>query len=340
MYDLEALVSAADDAALLAAVDGLAASRQWDELEDLAHRCRQAVELGRQLWGVAMHIDYRLAWEGPAEHAARTLAPGAGRFALGPLTEVAASTHDWAALAPHLQDPATAAIVAQERVLRGEDLTGRADRATAELPLALQPWEPAYALPRYSDRSARFPAPDPGQALHGPVTALPQAPAAREDSICRALAEVVRAWTAESTGTVAVAAVEGTAGDAIAAHTDEAVVADITAPEALALLQWAGASGGARGRRPGGAAGRFAAWWAAAAVAGVSWPEADDPDFAHALGESIDELRWRRWRRREPETGWVLRLAAADPAHGLAWAVEATDSADATSQDPVPATAV
>jgi hypothetical protein len=105
MRDLQALVDAADPAELLAAVDGLCASRDWDALVDLARRCRDAIELGRQLWPVATHIDYRLAREAPPAYAAAVLRPGAGRFALGPLTEVAATAHDWPSLSPHLADP-------------------------------------------------------------------------------------------------------------------------------------------------------------------------------------------------------------------------------------------
>ncbi|MBA2529414.1 MAG: hypothetical protein H0V19_05530, partial [Euzebyales bacterium] len=147
MRELQALVDAADTAALLRAVDGLAETREWDRMAALAQRCRDAVEMGKQLWAVAMHIDYRLAWEGPPAHAAAVLRPGAGRFTLGPLPEVAASTHDWASLAPHLTDPVTAATFAGERVLRGEDLTAAEPAALlepAELPLRTWSWEPAY----------------------------------------------------------------------------------------------------------------------------------------------------------------------------------------------------
>lgn len=328
MHDLQSLVDAGDDAALLAAVDGLAASRQWDALADLARRCRDAVELGRQLWGVAMHIDYRLAWEGPPSHAAATLAPGAGRFALGPLTEVAASTHTWEELAPHLADPVTASAVAQERVIRGEDLRGKAPAETSELPLTLSSWEPEYALPRYRDRSARFPAPPAASELRGEPARMPAAERLAPDEAADALAETVRAWTEQSTGEVRTALVEGPAEAAIGALADKAVPARIDAADALALLQWAGASGGAKGRRPGGAAGRFAAFWAACAVAGLDWPDEPDDTLTDALGEALGELRWVRWRRPEPERGWFLRLAVADPVDGLAWAVEATDAVD------------
>lgn len=324
MRDLQGLVDAADVGALLVAVDGLTAAREWDALADLARRCREAAEFGRQLWPVAMHVEYRLAWEGDAAHAAAVLRPGAARFALGPLTEVAASTHDWAGLSAHPLEPPVAGAVAQERVLRGEDLRGRTGGTgvVAELPLVAQAWEPAYALPRYRDRSAAFPAPDVARRTLGPPRALPRAPAGTDDEAVEALRAVVQTWTEQSAGAVRAVAVEGSADAAVGLVTGgRAAVAEIAAADGLALLQWAGASGGAYGQRPGGARGRFAAWWAAAALAGLEWPP--DPD---ELGTALAELRWWRWSAPGLEAGWVLRLAVEDPVDGLAWAVGATDA--------------
>jgi hypothetical protein len=72
------------------------------------------------------------------------------------------------------------------------------------------------------------------------------------------------------------------------------------------------------------AAGRFGAWWAVAALAGWrdDWPLPPDD-----LGEALDGLRWVLWDAAEPSTGWALRLAVEDPEEGLAWAVNASDSA-------------
>jgi hypothetical protein len=326
--ELQSLVDAADPAALLLAVDGLCASREWDLLELLGQRCRQAVEMGRQLWGVAMHCDYRLAWEGPAEHAARTLQHGAGRFTLGPLTEVAASTHDWASLAPHLRDPVIRSTVAQERVLRGEDLAGEADVEMASLPSSSWPWEPAYALPSYRDRSAKFAEPE-AAVRHVPLDEELPGPADwEEDAASDALREVARVWWEQSAGSARAVSVSGDARAALSAlrGRGRAGLLRISPGEGIALLQWAGASGGAYGRRPGGAAGRFAAWWTAAALAGLDWPEGAVPSaFADELGAAVGELEWYRWAGPESSGGWALRLAVADPADGLAWAVEAVD---------------
>jgi hypothetical protein len=321
VLSLSELVEAADPAALLAAVDRLAAARDWDGLVDLARRCMDAVEFGRQLWPVAMHIDYRLAWEAPGAYAAAVLRPGAARFALGPLTEVAASTHDWDALAPHLHDPASAGAVAQERVLRGEDLRGRVSPDDAELPLAPARWEPTYALPRYRDRSAAFPQPDAALRPLPAPRARPAGNTLDEDDAAAALRGAVETWTTESSGSVRVVFVDGDAEAAVGALAPEAALLRIEPAEGLAVLQWAAASGGAYGRRPGGARGRFATWWAAATLTGLPWPP--DPD---ELGAALAELSWHRWSPPGIETGWVLRLAVSDPVDGLAWAIDATDA--------------
>ena len=89
-------------------------------------------------------------------------------------------------------------------------------------------------------------------------------------------------------------------------------------------LAWAGASGGAHGRRRGAAAGRFGAWWTLAALGDLTdeWPV--DPD---ALGALAAELRWYRWDAHEPAMGWQLQLAVEDPEESVAWAILARDAA-------------
>lgn len=329
---LQPLVDSADVPGLLRAVDGCSAAREWEQLVDLARRCRDAIELGKQLWPVAMHIEYRLAYEAPGPYAAGVLRPGAARFALGPLTEVAASTHSWSELADDIADPASAAAVAQERVIRGEDLRGALDGDTIELPLRRQTWEPDYALPTYRDREALFPGPDALTPPVGEPSALaPGRPLARDPGV-EALETLVEVWTSQSEGRVSAAVVEGDAAAAIASLTTDAVVDPIAGHHALAWLQWCGASGGAYGHRRGGAAGRFAAWWTLAALAGEPWPDqaGTDERFARALAAAVDELEWFRW---SPASGpaadqhdrWHLHLAVHDPADGLAWAVAASD---------------
>lgn len=163
-FALGELVEAANPERLLQAVDGLCAVAEWERLLELRERLEEAIEFGKPLWPVRTYVDYRLALEAPGPHAAAVLRPGAARFALGPLTEVAAATHTWQELAPHLDSAVVAGTVAQERVLRGEDLRGdpRTHPEVLELPLALAPWEPRYALATYrSDRLDVDDPPDP-----------------------------------------------------------------------------------------------------------------------------------------------------------------------------------
>jgi hypothetical protein len=70
------------------------------------------------------------------------------------------------------------------------------------------------------------------------------------------------------------------------------------------------------------AAGRFDAWWAAAALAALDWPP--DP---HEIGDAVAALRWWKWDRHQPATGWQLRLAIEDPDASIAWAIDAHDRA-------------
>ena len=84
-------------------------------------------------------------------------------------------------------------------------------------------------------------------------------------------------------------------------------------------MAWAGASGGAHGRRRGAAAaGRFGALWLVAVLGDAldDWPLPLDE-----LGAIAGELRWCWWDAHEPLTGWQLQLAVESPADGLAWAL-------------------
>ena len=127
-------------------------------------------------------------------------------------------------------------------------------------------------------------------------------------------------------------AVEGRrSGDQVAAA-EEAVAAlgprsirigEFGLSGALAWMAWAAASGGAHGKRPGAAAGRFAARWTLAALTDLLEPFPPDEG---ELGEAGASLKWYLWDDLAPSTGWVLRLAAEDPEHGLAWAMSATDA--------------
>jgi hypothetical protein len=322
--DLDDLIDAGDLDELVREIDRRCERRDWDGLVRLRDRSRAALERGRQLWPAASLAEYRLALDAPGRWAAGVLVEGTGRFALGPLPEVAASTHTWSELADQLSGGPIAAAFAHERVVRGEDLRGD-ERVPADvfapLPPALEPWEPEYPVASYEDAAAHFPMPDlPATApVEAPDDPPPVQPAGDET---RALLQLVEAWVSGSNGRATAVGVGGGAAAAVRAlGVAQVRMAALTPAEALAFMAWTAASGGAHARRRGMAAGRFDAWWAAAAVAGLSpgWQLSE-------LGEAVSELRWFLWDAGEPDTGWWFRLAVEDPLDGIAWAIAATDA--------------
>ena len=313
-----------DPAKLLRIVDGMCTARDWDDLVDLAARCRQAVDRGKQLWGVAYHVDYRLALEAPASYAAAVAATGGGGFTLGPLTEVAAGSHTWEQLDEHLPEGTARTLIAHERVVRGEDVTA-ADgigQRLLDMPLILARWEPSYPAAAYRSDRANHPTP-PMPAVHEVDLPAPGVLLDHPDET-DALLALTETWVTESNGRSEAAAVEGTAEEAVAALGPSRIrIGQIDLGGALAWMAWAAASGGAHGKRPGAAAGRFAARWTLAALTDLLEPFPPDED---ELGEAGASLKWFLWDDLAPSTGWVLRLAAEDPEHGLAWALTATDA--------------
>lgn len=324
-------------------VDRLCEQRDWDHLERLRHSCRRAFERGHQLWPIATLVEYRLALRAPAPWAATVVNDGSGTLALGPLAEVAASTHTFAELAPHLAAGPQASVVAHERIVRGENVSASGlepaggladdradDRAVARgtpplitddgVPWRIEGWEPRYPLATYTDTTATFDGPPPvtcTEALSAPPAKLLGA-----DGATRALRELVVGWPLDGHGGVAVVAVEGDAAGAIAAIAPLGTLMGPMEPDAaLATMAWAAAGGGGAGRRRGMARGRFDALWALAAVGGCDddWPL--EPD---ELGTIAGELTW--WSFVLPGTtgGFALNLAVEDPGDGLAWAIAAT----------------
>ncbi len=325
--ELDALIHAVDLDGLVRLIDGQCTSHDWRGLLRLRDRCRAATrETGRQLWPAATLAEYRLALIAPPEWAARVLDGEAGRFTVGPLSEVAAQHHTWAELAPHIEPAPVALYVAHERAIRGEviDPATLADLPPVlDIPAALQPWEPTYPLSTYSDAGAEHPEPaatpltvsvdvTPGEAIDDAATEL-------------AVRHLVEPWTSSSTGRAETVCVEGDHRAAIGAlGVRSARIAEIEANEALAWLAWAGASGGAQGRRRGMANGRFSMWWLLGALGDLHdhWP----PTSADVTA-LLAELEWYRWDAHEPAGGWRLQLAIADPAEGIAWAINASDQA-------------
>lgn len=323
------LIDMGDIDELIRHTDRLALAGEWDDLLELRMLCRQAFdERGQQLWPVAARAEYRLALDAPGKWAAQVLAGGAGRFILGPLPEVAASTHTWDEIADHaVQGAPEVAIAAHERVVRGEDLRGdrRLDPFVLEVPLALASWEPLYPVAEYERDSARFPLPQLSGFETMTIGSPTRARRADDHETVRALVELCSCWVTESNGHCDAVAVHGDAAAAVAGLGLTSVrMAEITPQQGVARLAWAAASGGAHGRRRGMAPGRFSAWWVAAALGGLLDDFPPDPS---ELGDSICELRWWAWDEGSPDIGWSCRIAVEDPADGLAWALAATDVA-------------
>jgi hypothetical protein len=201
-------------------------------------------------------------------------------------------------------------------VLRGEDLSGE---MAGEIPLRPQNWEPAYPTAEF--HRDRVDAPSPSLPLLSEAR-LTVGHQIEDPESTTALMSLVTAWTDESNGKVAVSSVEGDAEGAIGAlGPTRALLAPLRGAEALALMGWTAASGGAHGRRRGAAAGRFGAWWTLAALAGLDWPP--EPD---ELGRELERLQWFAWSDLSPPTGWTFHLAVEYPDDGLAWAIAAVDA--------------
>lgn len=324
---LDELIHAVDLDGLVRMVDDRCSDRDWAGVLRLRDRCRAATrETGRQLWPAATLAEYRLALLAPAEWAATVLDGEAGRFTIGPLSEVVAVHHTYAELAPHLRPLPIATFVAHERAIRGEiiddDLLAPLP-PVLDIPAGLRPWEPMYPISTYTDAGAEHPDPDDGAALV-PVTATGGGEVVADDATELAVRQLVDAWTTSSTGRAEVTCVEGTHLDALGAlGVRSARVAEIAAADAIARLAWAGASGGAHGRRRGMAIGRFSAWWLLGALGDLHdhWPPTDG-DIASLLAE----LRWFRWDAHEPAGGWRLQLLVENAVERVAWAINATDA--------------
>ncbi|MGD2059531.1 MAG: hypothetical protein PVF87_01570 [Acidimicrobiia bacterium] len=310
-------IEASDVDELLRVVDGLCSAKEWDELVELKARCREAVGRGKQLWGVEEHIRYRLALEAPGPWAGAAVSEGDARFGLGPLPEVAASNKTWAELEPHLDDGPWRGVAAAERVVRGDAETG----PIADLPDQLLEWEPAYPVATYKSDKVEAPSPQPPPVSE---VEIPDRFTRLDDPQSEgALFDLVQPWVTESNGRCETSAVEGTAVEAIRAlGLTRARMGAIPAKEAIRWMAWAGASGGAHGRRRGAAAGRYGAWWALATLCDLDWP----PD-TRAMTVAVARLRFYWFDDGSPGTGWELRMAIEDPADGIAWAISAVDSA-------------
>ena len=293
---------------------------------------RHAVRTGRQLWPAATLAEHRLALLAPPRFVAVVLSESdglSGRFTIGPLTEVAAQHHSWPELAPVLEPGPRSAIVAHERALRGDSVADDLPDVL-DIPTRLQPWEPAYPLATYSDSGLEAPPPDlppPRDEIDlvDLVDVLDRPSIVTDAAVDLAFRQLVEPWLTASNGRAETVCVDGgVAGGLAAMGLRRARTAALTPQQGIAWLVWAGASGGAHGRRRGAAAGRFGAWWLVGAIGDLhdDWPP--EPD---ELGELVAELQWYRWDAFEPELGWSLQLAIHDPVEGLSWLLVARDTA-------------
>ena len=196
-----------------------------------------------------------------------------------------------------------------------------------ELPYALAAWEPAYALATYSDDGVDAP-PPPEPTSPPSIAPATATPTERldDDAVELAVRQLVETWTASSNGRAEVVCVEGIADDAVAALGLRAWTSrSLSLAEALAWLAWAGASGGAHGRRRGAALGRFGALWVLAALLDLTdeWPVPldvlGDEAAVHCVGRGGS-------RRARASTAGGSSSPSRTPTSGHAWAISAVDA--------------
>ncbi len=320
---LNALIEGSDLAGLLRYIDGVCSQRAWDDLVDLRDRCEEAVTRGKQVWAVAQFAEYRLALEAPAPFAAGVMADGKGRFALGPLWEVAASSHSWTDLSPVVEIPTIRAMVGHERSIRGDTVAeDEIDAMVLGVPAMQQAWEPAYPVADYRSDCAVFP--DDIFDLEMAWVDLPD-PGDRdaEDGVCDTLLDLVKPWWDDSLGKAEVVTMTGSIEQAIRTLGPHRVrMAEVDAATAMEAMTWAGASGGGHGRRRGTPSGRASAWWVLLEVLGYG----DVPEDLSVLGSEADELRWVLWDPGDRVGGWNLHIGISDPEDGIAWVLSAVDA--------------
>ena len=318
-YDL---INRADLDGLVRLIDDYCETRSWYELLGLRDACKAAVANGRQVWPASTLAEYRLALLAPAKIAVQVVDEEAGRFTMGPLTEVIAQNHQWSELSEFLQPSPTSTYIAYECGIRGQRVDGELFPAL-ESPCMLLPTETNYALAEYHDNEAKFPAPaipEMGNAIAVPASS---ANVVQDSEVLTAIHQLVDAWTTQSNGELRISCVEGSVLDALAAlDVHEARLSLLSSSDALAWLTWAGASGGAHGRRRGNALGRDAAWWTIAALTKQTsrWPLSND-DFETA----VNSLQWFWWDVNEPTTGWNVALCVHHADLNRSWAFMLTD---------------
>ncbi len=316
------LIEASDLAGLVAFVKRTCDAADWDGLVEIRDQCHEAVERGKQLWGVAHYVDYRTARDAPASYLSDALS-GAGRAStVGPLWEVAASVKTWDEMRDHLPEGRVAALAGYERALRGDVPTDDID-PILDVPLETFAWEPPYELATYGEARVDVPYPDV-PAMEWAELPEVGTEVLNDDAAVEALTDLVQPWWDTSNGKVEANVVEGSAYGAIRAFGPRRVrIAEVTPRKALAVMTWTAASGGAHGKRRGTPVGRSLAWWTMACLAGLEDAPHMDPT---EIGEAMSELKFYVWDPGDAAGGWAFHMAIEDPGDGLAWAVTAVDA--------------
>jgi hypothetical protein len=225
-------------------------------------------------------------------------------------------------LAPFLTASPAAAQVAHERVVRGELVIGPLPHDDLELPLALQPFEPRYAVPEYRPDKVIEPEVPIGADWEEVATSGAGAAGTSEPPPTPgppptapgvyALRAVVDHWTTESEGHARVSSTPtAAAAFGALARNGQLWRRALTGAEALDLLAAAAATGGAYGRRRGAAAGRFAAWFFIAELEGLDWP----PDPA-LIADVLRRLRFWEWDDGH-NSPWCLRVVVEGADYAL-----------------------
>jgi hypothetical protein len=241
---------------------------------------------------------------------------------MGPLTEVIAQNHQWSELSEFLDPSPTSTYIAYECAIRGQKVDSELFPAL-ESPCTLLPIETNYALAEYHDNEAKFPTPAIPEM--GNEITIPESSATviQDSDASTAFHQLADAWTTQSNGELRMSCVEGSVLDALGAlNVPEARLSLLASGEALAWLAWAGASGGAHGRRRGNALGRDAAWWTIAALTEKTfhWPLGNEK-----LEAATNSLQWFWWDANESTTGWQLQLCIHHADRNRSWAISVHD---------------
>jgi hypothetical protein len=250
--------------------------------------------------------------------AAAELYPGEETGFPGPLWEVVAQ-RPWHDLAPHLTHPRVRELVAQTRVLHGEDLRGV---VASEVPLLLEPWEaaewdPESDIPEYNATGSAgshiwcFPhwliENLPGGVPLPPASADPiEHPAVAVLENLNEPHKPIRAYAFRTTAWEAAAT--------IAADRDTCRAAEVSFAQAYPHLVHLATGFGpyAVAEEGGQALGRLAVWRALSLMAG-----------GDQVTAFVERLRCVAWRR-PAEQMCFLNLAMEDPVQGLTWALTAS----------------